>query len=81
MENYVLPIKTLHGTKPESLLQDYLNAIDAMRTLQQKFNSIEFNARDYVTFDAYCKAREQRIDEYLKLVEVEAYLNTIAESI
>ena len=81
MENIITPIKTLHGTSAESLLNDYFAAMSAVNTAKQKFLRIEFNARDYATFELFCEAKAQRIDAYTKLEQVERYLETIVESI
>jgi hypothetical protein len=81
MENIITPIKTLHGTNADSLQDDYINALNGIRIAKNRFLRIEFNARDYASFELFREAKSQRIDAYIKLEEVERYLETIVESI
>ena len=79
--DFVKPIKTLHGTNPESLQNDYVNAYSKLREAMEAFQNIEFNARDYSDFNTFCKAKEERREFCSRIATTLDYLEDIASSI
>jgi len=57
-QQFISPIKTLHGTNPETLQGDYIRAMQKVREAIECFNTIEFNGRDYANFETFCKAKD-----------------------
>jgi len=70
------PTVHLNGTSAKDLWAGYEAAYDAVRAAQDALRKIEFNARDYYVQgnDAYSKARDQRTEQFIKLVDIEEYL-------
>jgi len=78
METIITPIKTLHGTNPESLQQDYITAMNKISEAVDAIHKVEFNARDYQDMDTFFWAKKQRNDQLKKLSDIYDYLETIA---
>jgi hypothetical protein len=74
--NITTPTIHINGTGYKDLWNGYEQAYDAVRAAQEAIRKIGFNARDYYVQSsaAYSKAREERIEQYKKLNEVEEYL-------
>jgi len=77
----ILPTIHRNGTSAANLQQGYDAAAEALYTLEQALNSIEFNARDYyVQGDAaWTQAYAERRAINAKVKDVSAYLQEIRE--
>lgn len=75
------PIIHTNGTGAKTLLADYRAAFDAIREAIEKFEQVEFNARDYYVShepDAFTKAGLARQQVFNQLAEAKAYCLTHA---
>ena len=70
------PVIHLNGTGKERLTDDYTAALDAIHVAIEKFQAIEFHARDYypINNDAFNIAQEKRREIAGKLIDVRDYL-------
>lgn len=80
-QQFISPIKTLHGTNPETLQGDYIRAMQKVREAIECFNTIEFNGRDYANFETFCKAKDERNQMLTNLCHVYEYLEDVASNI
>lgn len=70
------PIIHTNGTGAKTLLEDYRAAFTAIREAIEKFERIEFNARDYYVSrepDAFMRARAARQHVFNQLKEAKVY--------
>lgn len=54
------PIKTLHGSNPETQIADIIEAINGITFLQTKIAMLDINGRDYENSEAYQIARQMK---------------------
>jgi len=74
--NITTPTIHMNGTSYQDLWNGYEQAYDAVRAAQDAIRQIEFNGRDYYvqSAEAFSNARDERIEQYAKLNDVEEYL-------
>jgi len=76
---------TIHsnGTSHKDLTEGYERVEYALFALTEAFTSIEFNARDYYVQgpDAYTQARDQQREIFLKICDIQQYLQEILISL
>lgn len=75
------PVINLHGTGAQRLQDEYIKAMDAVGHAMNEFRNIEFNARDYESFESFEIAKKERNLNFQKLYEVYMDLEKIAESL
>jgi len=81
MKTPTLPCRNLHGTKAEALQNDYIRAMELLREATEKFNRIEFNPRDYLSWQEFSKAADERNQCRNYLLHVHDYLEAVAISL
>jgi len=83
MSNITLPTVHLNGTSRDSLLDDYMAAMDAIRLAMKALQSAAPNARDYYVQagDTFCMAQNQHFVRLARLRETLDELNTLAEHV
>lgn len=83
MSTLTLPTVHLNGTSRNSLLDDYIAAMDAIRLAMKALQSAAPNARDYYVQagDTFCMAQNQHFIRLARLRETLDELNAIAEHV
>ena len=79
-----LPIIHLNGTGPDTLEEGYGHAGAVLFELEEAFQNIEFNRRDYYVHpdpQAWNKALTERTEIANKMVEIRKYLDAHREHI
>lgn len=74
--NITAPTVHLNGTGYQDLWNGYEAAYEAVRDATKVLGKIELNARDYYVqdSDAFTKARDHQIEQFIALAQVEEYL-------
>ena len=83
MSDITLPTLHLNGSSRESLLQEYITAMDALRRAVEALQKTSPNGRDYYTQgpDALPKALKEHSLRLHRLADTIHELNTIAEHV
>ena len=84
MTTLIAPLIHLGGSPRDRLLDGYIDAIDALRTAEEKIRACYPNGRDYPpdgTGRGIGPAQKQHEDRLTRLAEVRQELEQIAEAV